>query len=148
MGMQPYSGGWPSRQTVQRMRRAMNRRVADETQGAGLAAPATCPAMNVWANDEGVVVAAELPGCSPDNIDITVVGDTLTVKGSRTEEELPEGAVYHRCERACGSLSRAFTLPFGVEASGVDATFEQGVLLITLPRAEADKPRRITVKRQ
>ena len=64
--------------------------------------------------------------------------DTLTVKGSRTEEELPEGDVYHRRERACGSFSRAFTLPFEVEASSVDATFEQGILRITLPRAEAD----------
>jgi len=143
MVMQPYGGGWPSRHAMQRMRRAMSRRVADETQEAGLAAPASYPAMNVWMNDEGVVVTAELPGCSPDNIDITVVGDTLTVKGKRTEEELPEGAVYHRRERSCGSFSRGFTLPFEVEASGVDATFEQGVLRITLPRAEADKPRRI-----
>jgi len=147
MVMQPYGGGWPSRQSMQRMRRAMSRRVADETQEADLAAPASYPAMNVWMNDEGVVVTAELPGCSPDNIDITVVGDTLTVKGKRTEEELPEGAVYHRRERSCGSFSRGFTLPFEVEASGVDATFEQGVLRITLPRAEADKPRRIQVTR-
>ena len=79
MVMQPYGGGWPSRQSTQRMRRAMSRRVADETQEADLAAPASYPAMNVWMNDEGVVVTAELPGCSPDNIDITVVGDTLTV---------------------------------------------------------------------
>ena len=145
MVMQPYGGGWPSRQAMQRMRRAMSRRVADETQEAGLAAPASYPAMNVWMNDEGVVVTAELPGCSPDNIDITVVGDTLTVKGSRTVEEFPEGAVYHRRERSCGSFSRGFTLPFEIEASGVDATFEQGVLRITLPRAEADKLRRIQV---
>ena len=147
MAMQPYGGGWPSRQTVQRVRRPINRRRARATQEAGLAAPASYPAMNVWMNDDGVVVTAELPGCSPDNIDITVVGDTLTVKGSRTEEELPEGAVYHRRERACGSFSRGFTLPFEVETSGVDATFEQGVLRLTLPRAEADKPRRIQVTR-
>jgi len=147
MLMQPYGGVWPSRRALERMRRTMNRRVANAAQWASLAAPASYPAMNVWMNDEGVVVTAELPGCSPDNIDVTVVGDTLTVKGSRSEEELPEGAVYHRRERACGSFSRAFTLPFEIEASDVDATFEQGVLRITLPRAEADKPRRIQVTR-
>jgi len=147
MIMQPYGGGWPSRQRVQQMRRAMSRGIADEIQGAGLAAPASYPAMNVWMNDEGAVLTAELPGCNPVNIDITVVGDTLTVKGSRTEEVLPEGAVYHRRERTCGSFSRGFTLPFEIEASRVDAAFEQGILRITVPRAEADKPRKIQVTR-
>ncbi|MCD6286533.1 MAG: Hsp20/alpha crystallin family protein [Anaerolineae bacterium] len=147
MMKKPYGGGWPSRQRVQQMRRAMSRGIAGEIQGAGLAAPASYPAMNVWMNDEGAVLTAELPGCNPANIDITVVGDTLTVKGSRTEEVLPEGAVYHRRERTCGSFSRGFTLPFEIEASRVDAAFEQGILRITVPRAEADKPRKIQVTR-
>jgi HSP20 family protein len=102
--------------------------------------------MNVWTNEEGVVVTAELPGVEPDEIDVSVVGDTLTLTGSRRPFELKEGEKYHRRERGFGRFTRTFQLPFQVEADQVEAIFEKGVLHISLPRAEVDKPKKIAIK--
>ena len=104
------------------------------------------PAMNVWTNEDGAVLTAELPGCSPDNLDISVVNEMLTLSGQRAPEDVPEGATYQRRERNCGSFSRTFQLPFQVDATQVEAVFENGVLEVTLPRAEADKPRKIAIQ--
>jgi HSP20 family protein len=102
--------------------------------------------MNVWAYEDGAVVTAELPGVNTEDIDISVVGDTLTLTGSRQPDELKEDETYHRRERGYGRFTRAFQLPFQVEADKVEAIFEQGVLHISLPRAEADKPKKIAIK--
>lgn len=104
------------------------------------------PSVNIWANEDGAVVTAELPGMNPDNIDINVTGDQVTLNGSREERELPEGAQYHRRERGFGKFTRSFQLPFAVEADKVEAVFQKGILHISLPRAEAEKPRKIAVK--
>jgi HSP20 family protein len=111
----------------------------------GVEAAPCYPAMNVWTNEDGAITTAELPGFDPDEIEITVEGDTLKVAGSRAPEELGEGK-YHRRERGCGSFTRSFQLPFQVQGDAVEASFERGVLRINLPRAEADKPKKITVK--
>jgi HSP20 family protein len=102
--------------------------------------------MNVWTGEDGAIVTAELPGISPDDIDISVVSDTLTVKGCHNPNQREEGATYHRQERSRGRFSRSFSLPFQVKASNVEAVFENGILRIALPRAEEDKPKKITVK--
>ena len=91
------------------------------------------------------VVTAELPGVSPDDVEISVVGETLTIHGDRKSEEVDEKATYHRQERACGQFNRSIELPFMVESDKVSAKLEKGLLTITLPRAEQDKPRRISV---
>jgi HSP20 family protein len=75
-----------------------------------------------------------------------VVGDTLTLSGTRRPDELQEGERYHRRERTSGHFSRTFQLPFRIEDKQVEAVFEKGVLHISLPRAEADKPKKIAVK--
>lgn len=106
----------------------------------------TFPAVNVWSNDEKIVVTAELPGVDSDKIDLNVIGDTLTLSGERPEEAVEEGAEYYRQERTGGSFSRSIELTFPVEANKVTANFDKGVLTVTLPRAEEDKPRRINVK--
>jgi len=103
------------------------------------------PAVNVFTNDDQVIVSAELPGVPADKVDISVLDDTLTIKGARAAEEQPEGAIAHRRERGTGEFSRSVRLPFRVETGAVDAKFENGILEITLPRAEADRPRRIPV---
>jgi HSP20 family protein len=129
---------------MERLRREMNRLLSGHLSGTAVASG--FPAMNVWTNEDGAVVTAELPGIDPKGIDISVNNDTLTVTGCRQPQELQEGVTYHRRERGCGSFSRSFQLPFQVEAGKVSASFERGVLQITLPRAEADKPRKIAVK--
>ena len=146
MLMRPY-GGWVSGQReMERLRREMNRLFADWTRGTGARVAPEYPAMNIWTDEDSVVVTAELPGVNPEGIEISVEQDMLTLRGSRQPEEVAEDATYHRRERRCGAFSRAFRLPFQVDAEGVDATFRNGVLHIVLPRAEADKPRKITIK--
>jgi HSP20 family protein len=105
----------------------------------------TYPATNVWTNEEGAVVRAELPGVAPEDIDLAVVHDTLTLSGARTPDE-PEGATYLRRERGHGDFTRTFQLPFPVQEDQVEASFDNGVLHITLPRAKEDRPKRIEVK--
>lgn len=129
---------------IEQIQREMNRMFRHMSAGPRVAP--SYPAINVWANDEGVVVTAELPGVKPEDIDISVVGDTLTLSGERRPDELQDGEKYHRRERRQGKFTRTFELPFGVEADKVEAMFERGVLHISLPRAEAEKPRKIAVK--
>lgn len=104
------------------------------------------PAMNVWANEDEAVITTEIAGISPENIDISVVGETLTLKGTHTPDEVPQEACCYRQERPSGSFTRAIELPYNVDANKVEALFSKGVLTIKLPRAESDKPKKITVK--
>lgn len=105
------------------------------------------PAINVWTNDaEGAVLTTELPGIDPDDVDISVTGDTLTLNGCCKPSEAPESAQYHRRERSRGDFSRTVQLPYTVDPDKVEAVVEKGVLTIKLPRAEAEKPRQIAVK--
>jgi len=108
--------------------------------------PAGYPAMNIYANEEEAVVTAEIPGVSLEDLDIAVVNETLTLKGERQQDELPEGACCFRQERGNGTFTRSFELPFKINANNVEAVFNKGVLKLTLPRAEEDKPKKITVK--
>ena len=104
------------------------------------------PALNVWTSDEGLNVTAEVPGVRPEDIDISVVGDTLTLSGTRKPEELDENARYHRQERNYGDFTRSLQLPFPVDVNKVEASFQSGLLMVAMPRAEESKPRKITVK--
>jgi HSP20 family protein len=124
----------------------MNRAFAGSLSDFGPRVAPSYPAVNVWTNEDGAVISAELPGLTPEDIDISVVGKTLTLSGERKAEELGEGDRYHRRERGQGKFTRTVELPFTVEAEKVEALFDKGVLQISLPRAEADKPRKILVK--
>jgi len=93
-----------------------------------------------------VLVTAELPGVKLEDLDIAVQGDTLTLQGVREPETLEDGERYHRRERPTGRFQRVFQLPYEIEVTKVEATYEAGVLHISLPRAEADKPRKIQVR--
>ena len=131
---------------MSRLQREMNRLFSDSFSLAGGRVGPSYPAMNVWTNQDGAVIAAELPGVNPEDIDISVVGDTLTLTGNRQPNALLDGEKYHRRERNFGNFSRTFQLPFQVVAEAVEATFKNGVLHISLPQAEEDKPKKITVK--
>lgn len=113
-----------------------------------LSTPTTAefPAMNVWVTGDHAVVTTEIPGIDLKSLDISVIDDSLTLKGSRKSEDLKEGECYHRRERWEGQFTKTFHLPFRIEAGKVEARFTKGVLYISLPRAEADKPKKISVK--
>jgi len=130
---------------MDRLQREMNRLFEDQYPGRLRRAP-SYPAMNIWTSNDGLIVTAEAPGVSPDDVDISVVGETLTLSGVRKPDELNEGARYHRQERGYGNFTRSIQLPFPVIVGEVEATFRDGVLSIVMPRAEEDKPRKIAVK--
>ncbi len=104
------------------------------------------PAINSWLNDEGIFITAEVPGVAPESIDILIEGETLTLNGTRNDEELPDGVKFHRRERGRGDFNRTFELPFRVDVDSVEATFTNGLLRLLLPRVPEEKPRKIEVK--
>ena len=103
------------------------------------------PMINGWINDEGLIVTAEIPGVEPDEIDISIKDESLTLSGSRSDEELPESSEYIRRERSSGKFSRTIELPFRVDVDVVKAQFQNGLLRIELPRLPEEKPRKIKV---
>lgn len=104
------------------------------------------PPINVWASEDKAVVVAEVPGIDPDNIEVQVVNQTLTLKTKREPLQLTEGQTWHRRERDHGQFSRSLELPYAVDADKVQASFGQGMLRIELPRAAADLPRKISIQ--
>jgi HSP20 family protein len=103
-------------------------------------------AVDMYETDQEVVIKTSVPGVKPEDIDITVVGDTLTIKGETKAEEKIERANYIRQERRYGAFSRSLTLPTSIVAEKAKAEFENGVLTLTLPKAEEVKPKTIKVK--
>ena len=104
------------------------------------------PAVNVYGDEERLVVTSEIPGIKLDDLGITVHGRTLTISGKRLEPEIGEGDSCPWNERGHGDFTRSLTLPYAVEPDRVEAEYHKGVLLIKLPRVESDKPRRIAIK--
>lgn len=142
---QPANTVWNQLQQLQQeMNQLFSRWGEDGGRWLGLAGG--YPAVNVWEDADRVFVEAELPGLDPKDLEIYVTsGNQLTVKGER-KPSVPEKGVWHRQERSFGSFSRSLTLPFHVNADKVDAKLENGVLLVTLPKHESARPRKITVK--
>ena len=105
----------------------------------------TFPAINSYDPGEKMVLFAELPGIDPDDINISVTADTLVLSGVRKAEGASEAAQYHRRERTHGEFSRSFQLPNPVNKDKVEANLQLGLLQISLPRAESDKPKQIAV---
>jgi HSP20 family protein len=132
-------------QEMDQLQREMNR-LFDTTSKERMLNSPSYPAINIWTNDDGQFISAEMPGVHPDNIDIDVTGDALSISGVRKQDEVAKEAHYHRRERSYGSFSRTIQLPFMVDTNKVEASFKNGVLSISLPRAEADKPKKITIK--
>ena len=136
----------PSRQEMDRLRREVNYLFDRTFAGLGERTAPDYPSLNVWTNEDGAVVTAELPGFVPEEIDISVEGSTVTLRGGRQPEAMEEGGTYHRRERRHDRFSRSFQLPFQIDPGKVEAISEKGVVQISLPRAEEEKPKRIAVK--
>jgi len=102
------------------------------------------PALNVWEDGDTIYAEAEVPGVKPEEIDISVVGSDLTIRGQRGGQA-SEGVAYHRQERPVGEFTRVLRLPAEVDGSKVEASLSNGVLLIKLPKAETAKPKKIKV---
>jgi len=103
------------------------------------------PRLNAYANAEGLVVVVELPGLNPERLDLATHENRLILSGEVPSPEPREQETWHRGERFSGRFTRELTLPYRVDADKVKAEYRHGLLLITLPRLEADKPRKISV---
>ena len=129
---------------LRRLQDEMGRLVGTLAPAAGLAAAGGFPAVNVFAGRDGIAVVAELPGIAKEDLEIQAHRDTLTLRGTRRPAADQESA-YHRRERRSGTFTRTIQLPYRVDPARVQAQLEDGVLRLSLPRPEEDKPRRITV---
>ena len=130
---------------MDQVQREMNRLFA-ATDRPGILNSPGFPAINIWANEEGQFISAEMPGFNAEDINIDATADTLTISGSRKMNESGDETRYHRNERGYGEFKRTIQLPFMIDINSVKASFKNGVLAIHLQRAEADKPKKIAVK--
>lgn len=120
-------------------------RVTGDTGPGLLPRTRVFPAVNVWEDGECLYTEAEIPGVSMKDLDIYASGNELTLKGRRAALQ-GEDLTYHRQERGFGEFTRVLTLPVDVNADKVEAAVKDGVLLITLPKADEAKARKIAVK--
>lgn len=137
----PTESRWDPFAEMAQLHRAMNRLFGD-VDGTG----ETFPAINVYANEDEAVVSAEVPGVDPEHLEISASGNALTLSGSRQAEDPEKGEAFHRNERFSGRFTRTLELPFNIDAAGIKAQLRHGILKVTLPRAEADKPKKIKIE--
>jgi HSP20 family protein len=104
------------------------------------------PAIDMYQTDDEVVVKAALPGIKADQVQISVTGDLLTLKGESQEQSETKEKAYHIREQRFGAFERSVMLPTQVQSDKAKAEFEDGILTISLPKAEEVRPKTITVK--
>ncbi len=130
--------------TFDSLRREMNR-LLDGYSRPEFSRPRSVPAMNAWQDEDNLYVEAELPGIPLENIDISVERDELSIH-ARRESDSSNDRTYHRRERVAGEFTRTISLPVPVDADKTEATLNNGILTIVLPKAAEAKPRKIAVK--
>ena len=104
------------------------------------------PSLDIYEEKDSLIVKADLPGLSEKDIDISIQGDTLTIRGERKQETETKEKDFYRCERIYGAFQRSVTLPYPVDQSKVKATYKHGVLEVRLPKAEEAKQKKIHVE--
>lgn len=114
--------------------------------GGSRAGGSFLPSVDLSETDAGITVSAELPGMEEGDIDVSLSGDVLTIKGEKKEEQKEEREDFYRVERSYGSFTRAIPLPAEVDPSKVEATFKNGVLKVSMTKKEGSASHRIEVK--
>ena len=110
------------------------------------AATGAFPPLNVTQDEDNVYVRAEIPGIDADQLSISALGNRVSLAGKREIQLEPDKVSYHRRERAEGAFSRTLSLPVEIDAERVDARYANGILSLTMPKAETAKPRQIAVR--
>ena len=138
---------WEPMRDMMTLRQAMDQLFDDAfTRPRGASGVSLLPAIDLYQTADEVVVKANLPGLKADDVQISVASGLLTLRGEFKQENEREEAKYHVLERRAGTFERSVTLPIDVQTEKAKADFEDGVLTITLPKAEAVKPKSITIK--
>jgi len=104
------------------------------------------PAADIVEEDEAYVAKVELPGVKKDDVKITMQDNVLTIRGEKKEEKKGKEGGAHRVERYYGSFQRSFSLPSSVKSNGIEAEYKEGILTITMPKAEEARPKQIEVR--
>jgi HSP20 family protein len=113
---------------------------------AGWGARTWAPPVDIYETDEALILKAELPGVSKDEVSVEVHQNTLILRGQRKHEAEVKEEHYHRMERAYGTFQRSFVLPTMVDQEKVQASYKDGVLELRLPKSEAAKPKRVAIQ--
>lgn len=104
------------------------------------------PPADIKEDDNKFILTSDIPGFSKDSIDISLENNLLTISGERTFEDKEKKEDYHRIERVYGKFTRSFTLPAQTDSEKVSAAYQDGVLTVTIPKAESSKPKKISIK--
>ena len=138
---------WEPVREMLTLREAMNQLFDDSfTRPVGISASSAIPAIDMYEESDQVVVKAALPGLKAEDVQISVTSDLLSLRGEFKNGVEPKNATYHIHESRFGVFERAMRLPTEVQTDKAKADFENGILTITLPKAEAVKPRSISIK--
>lgn len=140
---------WDPYREMMSLRQMMNR-VFDETFNRQLGSTEdedwNSPSVDMYQTEKDLIVKATLPGVKPEDIDISVTGDVLTLRGEVKQEQETKETNYHMRERRFGSFTRSLPLPVSVVTDQAHAEFENGVLTLVLPKSKVDRPKTISVK--
>ena len=141
---------WDGRSEMERFRNEIDKMFknvfAGSSFGSAFEKRDWWPAMDISETGKQIVVNAEIPGIDAKNIDISLNGRVLTIKGEKKQEQEEKEDSYHRIERRYGSFSRSFELPADVDAGKVKANYKDGVLKLNLPKTEEQSIKKIEVK--
>ena len=141
---------WQPFNELMSLRQAMDRLFEDSVvrpyRGLAALGEVAAPALDVYQTSNDVVVKAALPGLKPEDVNIDITGETLTIKGqSKAEQEIKKEDYLYQ-ERRYGAFSRSIVLPGGLKSDKAEAAMEDGILTLTIPKVEEVKPKKISVK--
>ncbi len=137
---------WEPMREMMTLREAMDRLFDDAfTRPFGLAS-AAMPAVDMYQTDNEVVVRAAIPGMKAEDVQISVTGEVLTLKGEVAQKDETKEKAWHIREQRWGAFERTILLPVDVDADKAKAEFENGIVTITLPKSQQSRPKMITVK--
>jgi HSP20 family protein len=138
---------WEPVRNMMSLREAMDQLFNDAfTRPVGMSGGSVVPAIDLYQDNDSVVVKAALPGLKAEDVQISVTADVLTLRGEFKQENEQKETTYHIREQRFGSFERSIMLPSDVQTDKAKADFENGILTITLPKAESVKPKTITIK--
>lgn len=140
---------WRPIENLSSIHREMNRLFDDflsaPPESRDLIEGAWSPKVDISETEHEVVVTAELPGIKKEDVKVNVQNNVLTLSGEKKQEKETKEKNFHRIERSYGSFHRSFTLPMEVDTEKIGATYKEGLLKVTLPKAEVSKPKQIDI---
>lgn len=145
-GLRSWFGRDPFFRDLETEMEHMLGRFSDRWLGAGGMPEMWNPSLDLSETDGEVLITMDAPGMKPEEIEIEVTGETVRIHGEHKEEKEEKGRTYHRVERSTGSFFRSIELPCEIKQDDVAANYKDGVLTISLPKCEANKPHKVTVK--